>query len=307
MPELVRRNRRMSWILLGVFAALAWVVASVLVAMGTPDPTAAVGIGGVMALTLTGVRYATAPRSALLANHARPAPRDAYPRLHNLVEEVALAAGVPAPSVYVVDDPAPNAFATGRSPDRAAIAVTTGLLDKLERSELEGVIAHEMAHIVNDDVRVMTIAAATAGTIAVLADLFYRLLIWGVPGGRGRGNRRGGSGVLVLVVGPVLLILAPLAAALLRAAVSRRREALADATAVEITRNPGGLRRALEKLDADTTVVRHTSHATSHLWIEAPDDHESRHPGRLVDKLFATHPPLAERIDLLRRLEGLPP
>ncbi len=312
VPELVARNRRMTWVLLGAFALLAWAVATAVVAGGIGDPAGAAVVGAVVAVTLTALGYAGAPTLALAANHARIAPREEYPRLHNLVEEVAIAAGVPKPAVYVVDDPAPNAFATGRSPEQAAIAVTTGLLDKLDRSELEGVIAHEMAHIVNQDVRVMTVAVATAGTIAFLTDLFYRLLIWGLATGGGASRRRSGRGgdrmnVFVLVVAPVLLVLAPLAAALLRAAVSRRREALADATAVEITRNPSGLRRALEKLDADITVVRHTSHATSHLWIEAPDDVETPHRGRRIDALFSTHPPLRERIDLLRRLEGLPP
>jgi len=182
----------------------------------------------------------------------------------------------------------------------------------MNRQELEGVIAHEIAHIRNGDILVMTVAVATAGAIALIADIFWRMLYWGALTGGGASHRRrssnnnGGANPLVIVGMVAVAALAPLAAALLRAAVSRSRESLADATAVEITRYPAGLRQALEKLDADITVVRRTSHATSHLWIESPDDHETDARGRRFNDMFSTHPPLSERINILREMEGLP-
>jgi len=185
------------------------------------------------------------------------------------------------------------------------------LLEKLDRAELEGVMAHEIAHIRNGDIRVMTVAVATAGAIALIADVFFRIVYWNVLVGsssRRRDDRNnGGANALILAATVLLVVLAPLAASLLRAAVSRSRESLADATAVELTRYPSGLRSALEKLDADVTVVQRTSHATSHLWIESPDDHENKRGGRWVNDLFSTHPPLSERINVLRSMEGLPP
>jgi heat shock protein HtpX len=265
-------------------------------------------VGGIAAVTLTGVGYAASPSVALSATGARQADPTEFARVHNLVESMAIAAGIPKPAVYVVDDPAPNAFAAGRSADKASVAVTTGLLQKLDRDELEGVIAHEIAHIRNQDVRVMTVAVATVGSIAIVSDIFFRMLFWGSVGGarRSRGNREGGGNPLVLLAAIVVMVLAPLAAAVMKAAISRQRESLADATAVDLTRYPTGLRKALEKLAADSTVVRRTSHATSHLWIESPDDTEQGNKGARVNGLFNTHPPLTERINLLRAIEGLP-
>ncbi|HSL59227.1 MAG TPA: M48 family metalloprotease, partial [Acidimicrobiales bacterium] len=262
-------------------------------------------VGVVIAVTMTFGAYWKSDTVALAATRARPATIEEFGQLHNLVEGMAIASGIPKPRVYVVDDPAPNAFATGRDPDHAAIAVTTGLMAKLTRTELEGVIAHEMAHIRNYDIRVMTIAVATAGAIAIITDLFWRLLFFG--GGRRQNNDNGPANIIALVGMLVVLVLAPIAAALIKAAVSRSREALADATAVELTRYPTGLRQALEKLAADTTVVRQTSHATAHLWIESPLDREEGHQGARLNSLFDTHPPLEDRINALRTLEGLPP
>jgi heat shock protein HtpX len=307
--DLQRLNRRRTWILLiGTFVLLGLVGIAAGTAMGIPT-IGAVGIAA-GALVLTWFMSKSAPGVALRATRAQPANRSEHQQLHNLVEGLALAAGIPKPAVYVVDDPAPNAFATGHDPEDAAIAVTTGLLAKLERSELEGVLAHELAHIRNHDIRIMTLAVATAGAIALIADMFWRALWWGgINGGRSsrRKNDNGGAQVIMIIGFLVVLVLAPLAAAMLRAAISRSREGLADASAVEITRNPAGLRRALEKLQADVTVVRHTSHATAHLWIEAPNDHETKHKGSWFNGLFATHPPLSERIDALLRIEGLEP
>lgn len=255
--------------------------------------------------------YRASDTLALRATGARPADPEEFRQLHNVVEEMAIAAGVPKPRVFVVDDPAPNAFATGKDPEHAAIAATTGLLAKMDRTELTGVIAHEMAHVRNLDIRVMTVAVATAGAIAIIADLFFRLLlIGGASGNRRRSSSNQGNGAfaVIAIVGFVfVVVLAPLAATLLKAAVSRSRERLADATAVEFTRHPTGLRRALEKLHNDVTVIRRTSHATSHLWIESPDDTQRGHRGARFNAMFETHPPLSERIEVLRRMEGLAP
>jgi heat shock protein HtpX len=216
------------------------------------------------------------------------------PRLYALIQEVCIASGLPMPKVAIVEDTAPNAFATGRNPEHALIAFTTGILDAMDKDELQGVIAHEMAHVANRDTLVSAVAATTAGAIAIFSDFLMRMMWFG--GGR-RENREGGNNPIALVLSLVVLILAPIAAMLLKAAISRRREALADATAVQFTRNPSGLRKALEVLQADSTVVTHASNAVAHLYIESPLDSSS------VSKLFATHPPLSERIAILRLME----
>ena len=243
-------------------------------------------------------------KAALTMVRARPADGPEFAELRNLVEQMAIASGIPMPSVFVVDDPAPNAFATGRSPKRAAITVTTGLLAVMSRRELRGVLAHEMSHIRNRDIAVTTLAVLAVGAIAVIADISLRIGILG--GGRRRGNDNG-MAILMLVSLALYLIAVP-AGLLLKAALSRKRESLADATAIEITREPAGLRSALEKLEADTTVVSHPSAATAHLWIESPLERGTEQGlrgsfGRLMD----THPPLSERIATLRTIEGLDP
>ncbi|HUP75901.1 MAG TPA: M48 family metalloprotease [Acidimicrobiales bacterium] len=302
--DLVAKNRRWTWVLLGAsFLLLAVVSLTVSIYLGGGVVGVIAGIAVAMALTFVG--YAGSDRIALAATHAREADPTHFAQLHNLVEQMAIAAGIPKPKVYVVHDPAPNAFATGRNPRSAAVAVTTGLLEKLDRDELEGVLAHELAHIRNYDTRVMTVAVATAGSVAVITDVFWRLMYFGALGGRRRGNDRGGN-PLALIALVVVAIFAPIAAALLKAAISRKREALADASAVAFTRYPTGLRRALEKLDADSTVIQRVSHATSHLWIESPDDRAADKKTAKLNEMFNTHPPLRERINILRAMEGLP-
>ncbi len=301
---LAAANRRDTWLLLLAFFGLLAVVS---VSVSTALQAGIIGI--VVALVISGgsswMGYVQSDKIAIRSTGAQPASVEEFTQLHNIVEALSIAAGIPKPRVYVVRDAAPNAFATGKNPENAAVAVTTGLLDKMKRDELEGVIAHELAHIRNLDIRVMTVAVATAGTIAIVVDIFWRLLYFGGAGGRGRD--RDDNGNPVAIIGMIAVaILAPIAAAMIKAAVSRRREALADATAVAITRYPAGLRMALEKLEADKTVVTRTSHATSHLWIETPDNHQSGR-GRRFNDMFDTHPPLAKRIATLRAIEGLPP
>ena len=216
------------------------------------------------------------------------------PKLFGLVQEVCIASGLPMPKVAIVYDEAPNAFATGRNPEHALIAFTTGILDVMDRDELQGVIAHEMSHVANRDTLVSAVAATTAGAIAIASDILTRMMFFG-----GSRNREGNNNPLALVFSLLVLILAPLAALLLKSAISRKREALADATAVSFTRNPAGLRKALEILARDSTVVRQKSNAVAHIWIESPLDAKS------VSKLFATHPPIEERIKTLKAMESL--
>ena len=216
------------------------------------------------------------------------------PKLFGLVQEVCIASGLPMPKVAIVHDEAPNAFATGRNPEHALIAFTTGILDVMDRDELQGVIAHEMSHVANRDTLVSAVAATTAGAIAIASDILTRMMFFG-----GSRNRENNNNPIALIVSLLVLILAPLAALLLKSAISRKREALADATAVSFTRNPAGLRKALEILARDSTVVRQRSNAVAHIWIESPLDAKS------VSKLFATHPPIEERIKTLKAMESL--
>jgi heat shock protein HtpX len=263
-------------------------------------------IGVVIALLITAAltvgSYWKSDAVALAVSRAKPADPQEYKRLYNLVEGLTIAAGLPMPRIYVVDDTAPNAFATGRNPKHAAIAVTTGLLQKMNRVELEGVLAHELSHIKNYDILVSTLAVTMVGAIAVISDIAIRMMWFG--GGR-RGDDRNGNaaGAIFLAIGLVLLAFAPIIARIMQFAVSRRRESLADVSGVALTRYPPGLISALEKLRDDQTVVASASRATAHLWIEQPT---ARTPeeGRLsrINRLFDTHPPLEERIAALKEL-----
>jgi heat shock protein HtpX len=217
------------------------------------------------------------------------------PKLFDLIQEVIIASGLPMPKVAIVIDSAPNAFATGRNPEHALIAFTTGILDAMDRDQLQGVIAHEMAHVANRDTLVSAVAATTAGAIAIVSDMLTRMMFFG----GGRRDRESNGNPIALVISLLILILAPLAAMMLRSAISRKRESLADATAVSFTRNPAGLRSALEVLASDSTVVQQRSTAVAHIWIESPLDSKS------VSKLFSTHPPIAERIAVLKSMESL--
>jgi heat shock protein HtpX len=249
-------------------------------------------------ISLVGVwgSYYGSDKLVLTMTGAKLITREDAPELFNVIEEVVIASGLPMPKVAIVEDTAPNAFATGRNPEHALIAFTTRILEVMDRDELQGVIAHEMSHVANRDTLVSAVAASTAGAIAILSDFLTRMMFFG--GGR---RDRENQNPLALVVSLVVLMLAPIAAMLLKSAISRKREALADATAVSYTRNPAGLRKALEVLASDTTVVRQKSNAVAHIWIESPLD------GQTVSKLFSTHPPIQERIATLKAMESLGP
>jgi heat shock protein HtpX len=290
-------NKGKTYFLLASMGLLTWLVAYAAMTyfgLGTASTMVPMAVG----ISLIGVwgSYYGSDKLVLTMTGAKLITREDAPELFNVIEEVVIASGLPMPKVAIVEDTAPNAFATGRDPDHALIAFTTRILDVMDRDELQGVIAHELAHVANRDTLVSAVAATTAGAIAILSDFLMRMMWFG--GGRDRDRN---SNPLAMVFSLVILLLAPIAAILLKSAISRKRESLADATAVSFTRNPAGLRKALEVLASDTTVVRQKSNAVAHIWIESPLD------GQAVSKMFSTHPPIQERIATLRAMESLGP
>ncbi|MEI6552754.1 MAG: M48 family metalloprotease [Actinomycetes bacterium] len=289
-------NRRKTIGLLVGMGVLVWlVVYAALTYFGTSTAGIVPIAVGIALVSVWGSYYGS-DKLVITMTGAKLIQESDNPKLFGLIQEVTIASGLPMPKVAIVVDSAPNAFATGRNPEHALIAFTTGILDAMDRDQLQGVIAHEMAHVANRDTLVSAVAATTAGAIAILSDMLTRMMWFG--GGRDR-DREGGGNPLALIVSLIILILAPLAAMMLKSAISRKRESLADATAVSFTRNPAGLRSALEVLAADSTVVHQRSTAVAHIWIESPLDSKS------VSKLFSTHPPIAERIAVLKSMESL--
>lgn len=292
--ELQNANRRKTAGLLLVMAILMWIVVySALTYFGGASAGIVPIAVGISLISVWGAYYGS-DKLVLTMTGAKLLQESDNPKLFGLVQEVCIASGLPMPKVAIVYDQAPNAFATGRNPQHALIALTTGILDVMDRDELQGVIAHEMSHVANRDTLVSAVAATTAGAIAIVSDLLTRMMFFG-----GARNRENNNNPLALIFSLLVLILAPFAALLLKSAISRKRESLADATAVSFTRNPAGLRKALEILARDSTVVKQQSNAVAHIWIESPLDAKS------VSKMFATHPPIEERIQTLRSMESL--
>jgi heat shock protein HtpX len=288
-------NKRKTFFLLGVMGALTWLVLiSIFTYLGTSSAAIVPFAVGITMLSVWGSYYGS-DKLVLTMTGAKLIQESDNPKLFGLVQEITIASGLPMPKVAIVEDSAPNAFATGRNPEHALIAFTTGILDAMDRDQLQGVIAHEMAHVGNRDTLVSAVAATTAGVIALISDILMRMMWFG----GGRRDRDSNGNPLMLVVSLVVLILAPIAAMMLKSAISRKRESLADATAVAFTRNPAGLRSALEVLAADSTVVQQKSTAVAHIWIESPLD------AKAVSKMFASHPPIQERIATLRAMESL--
>ena len=301
-------NRRNSVLLaltvIAVLGLLGMVIGiAVTRALGAAVPAAALAIGiGVVASVIA---YYAGDSLVLTVSGAKEVTERDQPQLLNVIQEIALAANVPMPRVYLIDDTAPNAFATGRDPAHASVAITIGLLQKLDREELQGVMAHELSHVRNYDIRFSLMVGVMVGSIALLADFFLRYSFWG--GGR-RSSRdsdsgMGGLGVVIFILAMVLAILAPIMARLVQMAVSRQREYLADVSGVELTRNPYGLERALAKIALDTEPLEVANRATQHLYFENPVK-----PATGTSRsLFSTHPPVLDRINRLRQLSGQPP
>src|SRR3954449_12779602 len=304
MYDQIARNKRRTFLMLGAFVLL---IALVAVALGFLFQAGAyiVPIAIVIAIGMAWASYFYSDQVALSASRAKRADGPEYRRSHNLIEGLCIAAGLPKPRLYVVDDPAPNAFATGRNPKHSAIAVTTGLLEKMKRGDLEGVLAHELSHVKNYDILVSTIAVTAVGAVALMADLGMRFMWFGGRSDRRDNNDSGGLGLILVILAFALLILAPFAAQLMQFAMSRRRELLADASGVQLTRYPPGLISALEKLKDDQAVVHHATRATAQMWIEQPLDRDEDKKGAEVgclNRAFDTHPPLDERIAALKAM-----
>lgn len=287
-------NKRKTFLLLFFMAVLVWSISYVAITYFGGTGAGVIPLAVLITLISVWGSYFASDKLVLKMTRAKVISYEDNPNLFNVVNEVVIASGLPMPKVAIVNDPAPNAFATGRNPENALIAFTTGLLESMDRDELQGVTAHEMAHVANRDTLVSAIAATTAGIIALISDILMRVLWFGGARNRSHQNQ------MPIFLAIIPLILAPIAATLLKSAISRRRESLADATAVSFTRNPAGLRSALEVLARDNTVVQARSSAVAHFYIESPLDASA------ASKLFATHPPIQERIEALRKMEANP-
>jgi heat shock protein HtpX len=304
----IAANRRnsvlLSVVVVVLLAALAGAIGYAVTGSGTGGAViAVVAVGaGFLASLLS---FYAGDALVLMSSGAHEVSEQDAPQLHNVVREIAIAASIPMPRVYIIDDTAPNAFATGRDPQHASVAITKGLLTKLDREELQGVMAHELSHVRNYDIRFSLMVGVLVGSVALLADLFLRFTFLG--GGR-RSNRDSDSGggglqIVVMIVAIVLSILAPIAAKMVQLAVSRQREYLADASGVELTRNPYGLERALAKIAADTEPLEAANRATQHLYFENP----VKKAASGSSGWFDTHPPVLDRINRLRQLSGEAP
>jgi heat shock protein HtpX len=297
MYDEIAANKRNSWILVAcvtaVLVCLGFLVGEYWGGSGYVGASFAV----IVALIASLAAYYGGDRMVLSVSGAKRVKKSDYPQLFNVVEELSIAAGLPMPAVYVIDDSAPNAFATGRDPKHASLAITKGLMDKLNRDELQGVMAHELSHVGNRDILFATMVGILVGSIALISDFFLRSVFWS-GGRRRRGRNGGGGGAIIVVIALILAILAPLFAKLLQLAVSRQREYLADASAAKLTRYPEGLASALEKIARDREVLEVANRATQHLYIVNPiKPFEKRAKG-----LLSTHPPLEERVRRLRSM-----
>jgi len=297
-------NRRNSVILALAVVVLLGMLGFAIGYALTGDPVGAVGttiVALVVGILMSIGSYFAGDKLVLAASGAKPVDETTAPQLMNVVREMTIAANVPMPRVYLIEYTAPNAFATGRDPKHASVAITTGLLQKLDREELQGVIGHELAHVRNLDIRFTLLVGVMVGSIALLADFFLRFTFWG-GGRRSRDRDSGGGGLqaVLFVVAIVLAVVAPIAARLVQLAVSRQREYLADASSVELTRNPAGLERALAKIATDKEVLEVANRATQHLYFTNPiKKFEER-----SNSMFATHPAIVDRINRLRELTG---
>ncbi|MDP9328255.1 MAG: M48 family metalloprotease [Actinomycetota bacterium] len=301
MYEQIAANRRRTVLLvLGavVFLGLIGYVIGMIWATGPVGMAIAAGIAVVMSVG----SYFAGDRIVLASARAKEVSPEEEPRLHNIVEGLAIAAGVPKPRVYIVPEQAPNAFATGRDPQHSSVAVTQGLLQIMNRVELEGVIGHELSHVMDRDILVGTVVATLVGAAVLLSEFFMRSWLWGgFRGRRGNDSSGGGLELVIFALGFVLLVIAPIAGQIIKLAVSRNREYLADAQGALLTRYPPGLISALKKIEAAPHAMHAANNATAHLWFDQPSRVQGESTSTM-EKLFSTHPPIAERI---RRLEEM--
>ena len=297
MYKQIASNRNKTVLLMGLFMifviGVGWLFSRIY------DNQAILIIAVLFATVQALVSYYYSDKISLSISRAKPVTDKEEPALYRAVENLAITAGLPTPKVYVIDDPSPNAFATGRDPKHASLAVTKGLLEKLDKVELEGVISHELSHVKNYDIRLMTVVVVLVGTIALISDWFIRWNFW--FGGR-RDDRGGGqAGAILFIVGIILAILSPLVATLIQLAVSRKREFLADADGALLTRYPQGLADALEKIGKDSNQLQSANNATAHLFIASPFKAKKNQVG-WFSTLFMTHPPIPQRIKALREM-----
>ncbi len=292
MYSQIDANKRKTWLLISLFTivivGLGWFFGEY---TGVGNAGIIVAVLFATFMNLTG--YFWGDKVALASSGSKEIKKADNPRLWRMVENLAITGGMPMPKVYVMNDPSPNAFATGRDPEHASVSVTTGLLDIMEDNELEGVLAHEMSHVKNYDIRVMTIVIVLVGIVLLLSDILLRTMFWG---GRDNDNRGGG---ILLIIGLVLAILSPFFAQLIKLAVSRSREYLADASGAMLTRYPEGLAKALEKIALHDKPLKRANHATAHLFLANPFD---PHVTKKFEHFFSTHPPIEERIVKLRSM-----
>ena len=290
------RNIRKTWLLFTAFFVLVigigWIFGFLY------DSPIILYIAVIFSVVMSFISYWYSDKIVLRMTRAKPVEKRDNPELYNIVENLVITAGLPMPKLYFVDEAAPNAFATGRDPKHAVVAVTRGLMERLNRSELEGVIAHELSHIGNRDMLVSTVAVVLVGFIAILSDMFMRSLFWGAMfGGR---NRNGGGHAVFMLIGIAFAVLAPISAALVQLAISRKRELLADASGVLLTRYPEGLANALVKISSDPTPMRAAQNATAHLWLDDP--FKGKKKTSWLHKLFMTHPPIEDRVKALIKM-----
>ncbi|MFH1188692.1 MAG: M48 family metallopeptidase [bacterium] len=291
------QNITKTWILFSVFfvvvMGIGWVFSQLY-----GDPSILV-IAVIFSSGMSIVSYWYSDKIVLKMTNAKPVDMRSAPELYRIVENLSITAGLPMPIVYIVPERAPNAFATGRNPEHAVVAVTAGLLERLDRSELEGVLAHELSHIGNHDILISTVAVVLVGFVSILANMFLRSMLWG-GGSRRRSSDDGGNAqIIFFLVGIVFSILAPIGVTIIQLAISRKREFLADASGALLTRYPEGLACALEKISSDSTPMAHAANTTTaHMWVADPYKEGKKTP--LIHKLFMTHPPVEERLAALR-------
>jgi len=293
-------NTKKTWFLLIGFSvfiiALGWLFSYLL------DSNAILYFAVFVSVFMSFSSYWWSDKIVLSMYRAVPVERNKNPELYHVIENLCITAGLPVPKIYIIPEMQPNAFATGRDKNHAVVCVTQGLLNRLDKSELQGVLAHELSHIGNKDMLLSTIVAVLAGVVAMLANMFMRISFWG--GGRRSRDDNGNAGAILMVLGIFAAILAPIAATLVQLAISRKREFLADADGALLTRYPEGLARALEKISSDPTPMRITNDATSSLFIDSP--YKGKQKTHWFAKLFSTHPPIEERIKILRGMSARP-